>query len=65
MKKICIISIFSQKKPFYSQGNIKANKKINFMGPLIYVLPRAPKGLEDASGSLVLELLQCLQDNKK
>ena len=48
MKKNCIIIAFQSKKTFNSQGNIKANKKNGFMGPLIYVLPRAPKGLKTA-----------------
>ena len=37
-----------QKKHSIPPGNRKANMKIYFMGPLIYVLTRAPKGLKTA-----------------
>ena len=39
---------FLVKKSFNSQGNRNSNVKIYFMGPLIYVLPRASKGLKTA-----------------
>ena len=40
--------VFESKNSFHSQGNRITNKKIRFMGPLIYVLPRAPNGLKTA-----------------
>ena len=48
MEKKSIISIFKVKKAFNSQGNMIANKNIHFMGPLIYVLLRAPNSLKTA-----------------
>ena len=48
MKKNCNISVFLEKKSSNSQGNRKSNKESIFMGPLIYILPTAPKGLKMA-----------------
>ena len=75
MKNNCNASVFLSKKLFNSHGNRKANKKIYFMGPLIYVLPRAPKSLKTAlrayckqMGRLGLpwsrENLACLSEQK-
>ena len=49
-KELHYLCFLVKKKSFNSQGTRKANKKIHFMGPLIYVLPRAPKGLKTALG---------------
>ena len=62
MKNNCNASVFLSKKLFNSHGNRKANKKIYFMGPLIYVLPRAPKGLKTALESPIYCVANC-QDN--
>ena len=53
METNCIISIFKTKKVSISQGNMILNKNIHFMGPLVYVLPRArpPNSLETALSS--------------